>query len=177
MELIDRFGDLLAGRGDDGIRAELDGDTLCIDCGGCGQVPDIRSGECVRCVVGRISALGNADRIRLRAGRDLEVFGDAAEVLCDLASLDRLVRGAASSTGLRCGACEHSCKRIVEEVWEDFPEPRFGGVRGRLMGFRAEDRRCVDCIQATYRLLDQAEIGLEEIRRKTLRTGNTGGWR
>ncbi len=175
MELFERVGGLFAAK-DDGVRAGLDGDTLMIDCNGCSHQPDLCSAVCIRCAVARISALGNADRIRLRAGRDLEVSGAAAEVLCDLASLDRLVRDARGRTGIRCGGCEYAGRRIIGEAWEGFPEPCFAGARERLMRFRAEDRRCAGCIQRTYRLLDQAERGLENIRRRTLSAGSGGGF-
>ncbi|MDD2410627.1 MAG: hypothetical protein PHV81_03000 [Candidatus Methanomethylophilaceae archaeon] len=146
--------------------SEIEGDVLSIDCRDCGKIPDPGSAECIRCIVSRISENGCAVRIRLRTGRDTEISGPAAEVLCELSFIDR----SASSVGVRkmrrCGSCRYSCDRVVGIAWGAFPSPDFAGARGKLMSFRPSNSVCEVCVQKTYRALDQAELSISEVSKR-----------
>lgn len=154
----------------------LEEDVLSIDCRTCPYVPEMRSSECVRCVVHWISECGNPERIRLRTSRDLEISGTAAEILCDMASLDRSISLPGPATGRSCSGCPYTYQRIIDIAWQGFPDPFFESARNALMMFRAEDPECTNCIQKSYRALDQAEINLKNIRNKVRKSIARGGY-
>jgi len=155
--------------------AEIAEDVLSINCRSCTKVPDIRSSVCIRCMIHNISKYGNAERIRLRTSKDLELFGPAAEVLCDMAVFYGSAYPSASG-GKHCSDCRNSNSKIMEALWSEFPDPKFDSARGRLMSFRPEDSRCNLCIQKTYRSLDQAEHGINNLKKKiSMETARTGG--
>ncbi|MGE0015375.1 MAG: hypothetical protein AB7S83_04240 [Candidatus Methanomethylophilaceae archaeon] len=146
--------------------AKIDGDVLSIDCQDCRKVPDAGSAECIRCIVSKVSENGCASRIRLRTGRDTEISGPAAEVLCELSFIDRSTSSVGGGPMRRCGSCRHSCDRIVGIAWSAFPAPDFAGARGKLMSFRPSNGVCEVCVQKTYRALDQAELSISEISKR-----------
>ncbi|MDN5357717.1 MAG: hypothetical protein PWR17_886 [Candidatus Methanomethylophilaceae archaeon] len=148
-------------------RSKIDGDVLSIDCRDCGNVPDAGSAECIRCIVSNISENGCAARIRLRTGRDLEISGPAAEILCKLSFIDKSASSIGGSRTHRCRSCHYSCDKIVSIAWSSFPTPDFSGARGKLMSFRTANNICDVCIQKTYRVLDQAELSVSEISKRT----------
>jgi len=156
--------------------AELTEDVLSINCRVCNKVPDIRSPGCLRCMVHHISQHGSAGRIRLRTSKDLELFGPAADALCDLAVFYRSAAVKNNSGGKSCSDCSNSCYMIMGAVWSGFPDLNFDSARGRLMSFRPADGRCNLCIQKTYRALDQAEHGINNLKKKiSIETARTGG--
>ena len=151
-------------------------DTLCIDCRGCAQIPDVKSPDCIRCMVHNISQYGNAERIRMRTGRDLEISGVATELLCDLAFVDRSSQVVGRSENNRsCSNCDYSCEKIFDLAWQGFPDPYFEAARGRLLEFRPVERECATCIQKTYRALDQSELGLNNIKKRVSVLAIRGG--
>jgi len=155
---------------------EIIGETLCIDCRKCLQIPDIRSSDCVRCIVYNISKCGNSERIKLRTSKDVEISGIAAEILCDMAFLDRSAHTISrSEKSHSCNNCEFSCVNIFNVAWQGFPDPFFESARGKLLTFRPTNRDCDICLQKTYRALDQAELGLNNIKKKvSLEAAKTG---
>jgi len=159
------------------VNSELSEDVLSINCRRCGGVPEFRSPGCIRCVVRHIAQQGNAARIRLRTSKDMELFGPAAEILCELAVFHRSApAGTGKGDGRGCSDCINSCQRIMEVAWSSFPEPDFDSARGRLASFRPTDGRCNSCIQRTYRALDQAEHGINNLKKKiSVETARTGG--
>ncbi|MDR3074504.1 MAG: hypothetical protein LBU30_00500 [Candidatus Methanoplasma sp.] len=159
-----------------GFGSELVDDVLCIDCRGCRKVPDVGSSECLRCMIVNISRHGNAGRIRLRTSRDLELFGPAADALCEMAMLYGSMLPV-NKNGCRnaCSDCANSYQRIADMMWSGFPDPNFDSARGRLGSFKAPNAECSACIQKTYRALDQAELGIRNIRKKvSLETARSG---
>ena len=102
----------------------------------------------------------------MRTGRDIEISGPAAELLCELSFVDRSSSAVNTVKRGRCRACRYSEDRIMDIAWETFPEPDFAGARGRLMTFRTGNGVCDVCIQRTYRALDQAELSMSEISRR-----------
>ncbi|MDR0309591.1 MAG: hypothetical protein LBH88_02390 [Candidatus Methanoplasma sp.] len=157
--------------------AELEEDVLSINCRKCSKVPDFRSPECMKCIMHHISQQGNAGRIRLRTSKDLELFGPAAETLCEMAALYRPAAYGGSQGGSRaCSDCSSSCSKVMEIVWSGFPDPNFDSARGRLASFRPTESGCNTCLQRTYRALDQAELGMNNLRKKiSIETARTGG--
>lgn len=154
----------------------MEGDTLCIDCRNCMCVPEVKSAECIRCIVSAISECGNSERIRLRTGRDMEISGPSAAILCELAALDRsanVMNGFGRERG--CANCEFSCRNVFNVAWQGFPDPFFEAARNKLMSFRAEDPECATCMQRTYRALDQAELGLNNVKKKVTMLAARGG--
>jgi len=163
-------------KNNDTADAEIAEDVLSINCRNCSKVPDVRSPGCMRCIIFHISRNGNAERIRLRTSRDLELFGPATEILCEMAVFYGSVNTNKSNSGRSCSDCSNSHSKIMEILWSEFPNPNFDSARGRLMSFRPEDSRCNLCIQKTYRALDQAEHGMNNLKKKiTLETARTGG--
>jgi len=157
--------------------AELTEDVLSINCRGCTKAPDFTSPGCMRCIIFHISQLGSAGRIRLRTSKDMELFGPAADTLCELAGFYRSPSFSMNKGNSRaCSSCDHSCQKIMEIVWSGFPDPNFESARSRLMSFHQTDSRCNICIQKSYRALDQAELGMRNLKKKiSLETARTGG--
>ena len=157
--------------------AELKEDVLLINCRKCSSVPDFRSTGCVRCMMHHISKQGSAERIRLRTSKDIEIFGSAAETLCELAHLYRSTSLQVSKEGDRsCSECINSCPKIMEIVWSGFPDPNFDSARGRLASFRPSDIRCNTCIQRTYRAIEQTEHGVNKLKKRiSIEAARTGG--
>ena len=151
------------------VDAELSEDVLSISCRKCSKVPDLRSPVCMKCMIHHVSQQGNAGRIRLRTSRDLEVFGSAAEVLCELAVFYRSTAlNTSGANGRTCSDCANSCQKIMEIIWAGFPDPKFDSARGRLMSFHPAESKCNSCIQKTYRALDQAELGMNNLKKKVI---------
>jgi len=156
--------------------AELTEDVLSINCRRCNKVPDVRSPGCLRCMIHHVSQHGSAGRIRLRTSKDLELFGPAADAICELAVFYRSAAPGMSNGSKSCSNCSNSYPRIMEVVWSGFPDPNFDSARGRLMSFRPADNRCNHCIQKTYRALEQTEHGINNLKKKmSIETARTGG--
>ncbi|MCL1811598.1 MAG: hypothetical protein FWG41_05215 [Methanomassiliicoccaceae archaeon] len=145
--------------------SELIEDVLSISCRKCSKVPDFRSSGCMKCMIHHISVQGSAGRIRLRTSRDLELFGPAAEALCELAVFYRSA-SFITDGGRSCSDCANSCSKIMETAWSGFPDPNFDLARGKLMSFHPAEGKCNTCIQRTYRALDQAEHGINNLKKK-----------
>lgn len=155
---------------------ELTDDVLCIDCRCCSKVPDVRTNECMRCMVANISEYGNTGRIRLRTSRDLELSGSAAEMMCELAMLYRSTIPLSISDSRSCNDCNNSCRKVMEIIWSGFPDPNFDSARGRLTSFHPSKGECNTCIQRTYRTLDQTELGFNNLRKKiSMEIARNGG--
>ncbi|MCL1978591.1 MAG: hypothetical protein FWG60_00300 [Methanomassiliicoccaceae archaeon] len=175
--MIDSILSVMNRKGDIPTDAELSEDVLSINCRKCSKVPDFRSPNCLRCMIHHISLRGNAERIRLRTSKDIELFGPAAEALCELA----VFYGSAApihknKDGRSCSECANSCSKLMEIAWSGFPDPNFDSARGRLMSFRPTDSRCNICIQKTYRALDQAEFGINNLKKRiSVESARTGG--
>jgi hypothetical protein len=159
------------------VSTEIIDDILCIDCRRCNHVPEVRSNECIRCIISNLSNLGNANKVKLRTSRDLELSGSAVEILCDMASLDRSANSLSrSEKSHACSGCDHSCAKVFNVAWAGFPDPYFDAARSKLMTFKPSSRECEVCVQKTYRALDQTELGLKNVKRKAaLAVARTGG--
>jgi hypothetical protein len=145
-------------------RATMDGDMLQIDCVGCPRCPDMGAPDCIRCISRAIADHGNPERISLRTMRDLEYSGRAVGFLNEMAALDRMASAVdPGSKGPHCRNCEHSCVRIFGIAWGSFPRPDFYAARSVLKEFTPPRPECSSCVQKTYRTLDQAELGFENV--------------
>ena len=175
MEIRSIFS-AMSKRHSDAANAELTENVLSINCRKCSKAPDIRSSGCMRCMIHHISQQGSAERIRLRTSKDLELFGPAAEALCEVAVFYRAASMSMNGGGKSCSNCANSCSKIMEIAWSGFPDPNFDSARGKLMSFRPADSSCNLCIQKTYRALDQAEHGMNNLKKKiSIETARTGG--
>lgn len=146
---------------------------LTVNCRGCGQFPDVGSPVCIRCMTAFISKNGTADRIQLKAGKDTEVSGPAAEILCDLAMLNR--PDYQVSGGKACESCMRSPSKVLEAAWADFPDPSFSSVAGSLYSDYRDGPECALCLQRTHSALLSADANMEKIRKKAaLLTENKG---
>jgi len=155
--------------------SELDEDVLSINCRKCNKVPDFRSPGCMKCIIHHISQQGSAGRIRLRTSKDLELFGPAAEALCELAVFYGFT-ALGAGRGRSCSDCANSCPRIMEIVWSGFPDPNFDSARGRLATFQPPDGGCAACVKRTHRALDQAEHGMNDLKKRiSIEAARTGG--
>jgi hypothetical protein len=147
--------------------SEIIEDTLCINCRDCKSAPNIRSAECMKCMVNGIAIQGNVDKIKLRTSKDMELSGQAVEILCDIANTRRYaLLYHEQSSSRACSGCDHSRKKILDIAWMSFPEPNFDTARNKLMTSNSSESSCSLCIQKTYRTVDQAELGMENIRKK-----------
>lgn len=157
--------------------AGLEEEVLSINCRKCDMAPDFRSPNCLKCIIYHISQQGNAGRIRLRTSRDMELFGPAAEILCELSVFYRSTAlDIRKGDGRPCADCGNSCSKIMSIVWSGFPDPSFDSARGRLATFHPSDGKCSACIQKTYRALDQAELGINNLKKKiSIESARTGG--
>ena len=156
--------------------AELTEDVLSINCRKCSKVPDVKSQGCLRCMIHHVAQQGSAGRIRLRTSKDLELFGPAAEAICELAVFYRPAAPCTNGGGKSCSNCNNSFQNVMGIVWSGFPDPNFDSARGRLMSFHPADSRCNHCIQKTYRALDQMEHGINNLKKKiSIEAARTGG--
>ena len=146
--------------------SKKDGDVLSIDCRDCGRIPDAACAECIKCIVTEMNEHGYVARVRMRTGRDIEISGPAAEILCELSFIDKSSSAIRIKKKGRCKSCNYSGDKIVDIAWESFPSPDFAGARGKLMSFKTGKNVCEICVQKTYRALDQAELSISEISEK-----------
>lgn len=154
----------------------LNDDVLCIDCRSCKKIPNVRSPDCMKCMVINIAEYGNAGRIRLRTSRDLEISGTAAEMMCELSMLYRSMMTSSVNGNRSCGDCGNSCGKVLDILWAGFPDPNFDSARNMMMSFRPSKSECNSCMQRTYRILDQTELGFNNFRKKiSLETARNGG--
>lgn len=142
-----------------------DSDTLCIDCKGCQQIPDAGSPVCINCVCSAVFRHGTADRIKLSAGKDTEISGPAAEIICELAQIGKPV--SVVPDGRKCAKCPRSPERLFDAVWSEFPDPSFGSAYARLYVDGREPPECAACMQRTYSMLKSSEDEMGKIKEKT----------
>ena len=156
------------------VKAELDpSGILMIHCRECTAYPDAGSPACVRCITSSMSRVGTADRVQLKAGKDTEISGPAAEILCDMASLSRVMLPA--SAGPRCASCARSPEKVMSSAWSDFPEPSFKAAADRLYTEPGDGPGCANCLQRTHSALMIAEANMERVRRKASRIAAAKG--
>ncbi|MEE3400928.1 MAG: hypothetical protein VZQ28_03080 [Methanomethylophilus sp.] len=139
---------------------------LRVHCRGCDQVPDAGSPACIRCITAAISSEGAAERIWLEGGKDTEIHGPAAEILCDLAQIRTVLR---PSDGRRCSSCGRSPERVIGDAWADFPDPSFASACDRLYSLRDDSPECTACLQRTRAALMMADDGMARVREKAAR--------
>lgn len=164
MESI--FGlDRLFGHAEEPPPAEVCDDLLTIDCRGCGYAPVPGSRECLGCMVERMSAVGGADRLILRTGRDTEISGRAGMAVREAASLRRWSMPQEPPKG-RCRACPVSRHGILSRAWERFPEGMTDGLAEEALSQVPERDGCRECVESTVRALAQLDEGMAEILSK-----------
>lgn len=155
---------------DDGREAEiipsrLDATgTLNIDCKACGREPDPRTNECIRCISAAVSAEGAGDRIILHKIRDMQITGDAAELICDLSSV--MSAPVRDPDDRQCSDCPRRPSEIMEELWSGFPNPKFSECASKVWVGPGEDPECVICLQRTSMHIRNAEKGMSAIRER-----------
>lgn len=176
MNMMEKLHSAILKKNADPRNLEITGNMLHIDCRDCGRMPDVGSPACVRCMVSAVSEKGSVDRIRLRSGKDTEISGAAAEVLCEMAFIERSMHSTSESSGMHgCRSCGFSCAEMLDTAWAGFPDPCFDDARAKLMVFRPQNRDCENCMQKTYRALEQAELGFRGVRGKLLQKAGNGG--
>ena len=147
--------------------------NLVVSCRGCDQFPDAGSPTCIRCITSAISTEGVSDRIQLKAGKDTDISGQAAEVLCDLAQLRRATLPTNGTR--RCSACMRSPVRVMGDAWADFPDPSFAAACDRLYSLAGDGPECAACLQRTHSALRMAEDNMERVREKAARIASGKG--
>ena len=155
--------------------AQMNGESgsLIISCSGCGQLPDPSTPACARCICEAIASEGPAERIRLSGTRDTEISGNAAQILCGLATLSIPVVN--DMQGKRCSNCSRSPSNILETAWADFPEPSIAPAMSRLYSDAGDGPECTVCMQKTYAALKKAEEDLTDIRSRASAMARNGG--
>ena len=148
-----------------GPEVEIVHGTVRIDCRKCSMVPNAGSPVCVRCMMDVLYEHGGTERIQLRSGKDTEISGRAAELLCDMALLGRDIRPVPS--GKMCDGCKRECNRLLRAAWREFPEPAFSAARSELVPVSSDRPECTECMRRTSAALDAAEQNMEEMRRET----------
>ncbi|MDR3282806.1 MAG: hypothetical protein LBS92_04255 [Candidatus Methanoplasma sp.] len=146
-------------------KSELIDDALCIDCRGCVRAPEIRSNECVRCIVRHMADNGSASKVRMRTALDTELSGPAVDILGELASIYRSASSMKRSEDSRsCRTCDHSCKMVFSAAWAGFPDPYFDAARSSLARIKTTSSECTVCVKKTLRAIDQAELCLGKVK-------------
>lgn len=168
MEL--RIG--LPGRASAAPPAEMDGDSLVIDCRGCELTPVPGSDECIRCMVERMCETGGAERVVLRTGLDTEISGRAGRVLKEVASLRRWSIPTGRPRG-RCRSCPVSRAAVMGDVWRGFPQCDLEGRAADLLAMVPDREGCPGCVGSTVRAMRQLSEGLEGIE-GSMGTGRSG---
>ncbi|MGI6009265.1 MAG: hypothetical protein ACOX8X_03970 [Methanomethylophilus sp.] len=140
---------------------------LKIRCRGCDQFPDAGSPACVRCIASAISSEGAAERIWLEGGKDTEIHGPAAEILCNLAQLKMV--NVPNGGGKRCASCPRSPARIIGDAWADFPDPSFASACDRLYSASDDGPECATCLQRTRSALLMADGSMRKVKAKAAR--------
>ncbi|MDR3206014.1 MAG: hypothetical protein LBT41_02810 [Candidatus Methanoplasma sp.] len=162
---IDSLLSIIGRKAEAGGKAELTDDVLCIDCRGCVRTPEVRSNECIRCIVRQMAEKGSAGKVRMRTALDTELSGPAAEILGELASIYRSASSMKQSEKSRsCGTCDHSCKKVFNAAWVGFPDPYFGAARNSLACVKPSSAECAACVRKTLRAIDQAELCLGRVK-------------
>ncbi len=142
--------------------ATVSGGSLMMNCSGCRYAPDPGTAECLKCMVSTMCSVGSSDRIVLRTGRDVEISGRSGKAVKDTASVMRWSRPQEEERG-RCRVCELSRRKVMEEVWDSFPDDSVAAAEARLGGKRPSGKDCDMCVLRTRRALEQIDRGLREI--------------
>ncbi len=142
--------------------AEVVGDSIIIDCRGCGLMPVPGSSECIACMVGSMCRTGGAERVVLRTGKDTEISGIAGRMVKEVSSLRRWSIPVDQPKG-RCRACPLSRQQVMSEAWELFPDGDVSTIRAPLASEVPDREECRVCTVSTLRALDQMEDGIRSI--------------
>ncbi len=145
--------------------AAISGGTLVINCSQCIYAPDPGTAECIRCMVSTMCSVGSTDRIVLRTGKDMEISGHSGRVVKDTASVMRWSFPQEEEKG-RCRMCELSRKKVMDEVWDSFPNEAIVSAEARLQGKHPQGKDCDMCILRTRRALEQIDMGLKDIEER-----------
>ena len=164
----ERIGRLMSGlrKDKETVQCSVEGNAMIIDCSGCELMPEPGTPECMRCMVDRMSGCGGTERIILRTGKDLEISGNSAKAIRGIASLKRW-SVPLKERDRRCRRCGTSRTRVMNVVWESFPDPGFHSAK-ELLGTASKDESCASCLRLTARALEQLESDLERIRLELL---------
>ena len=139
----------------------MDDDALVIDCRSCTYAPEPASKECFRCMVDSMSCIGGADRIIMRAGKDIEVSGKSGEAIRKLASLKKWSIPM-KDTSKDCRRCDRSRRDIFSSLWEGFPDMDFGSAIKTLETGDFKDG-CSDCVRSSRRALEQLRCDIDSV--------------
>ena len=167
--MVQTFKDLLdrAFRKKNTEIAQMDGDTMIINCLDCGFTPEPGTKECFRCMVNNMSELGGSDRIILRAGKDMEISGRSGYLIRDIASMRRWSIPLDNGKG-KCRKCVCSRKEVMLNLWDSFPEMEFTHAYSTLDQDGHSDG-CDNCIKASIRAVEQLEEDMERLRQSLAR--------
>lgn len=157
------------GRGKEDDETDLPGTAsrnsagvLCISCTGCERSPDVCEPYCIRCISCAVASEGAGDRIRMTAGKDTEVTGPAAELVCRLSAL--MTMPVTDPRDPRCTDCTSRPTVVMSSIWDTFPEPAFATARSSVRVAPTDDPECVACMQRTMVMVDSSEKAMDEIR-------------
>lgn len=137
---------------------------LHINCRGCERYTDCCSPDCISCMCEAIAKNGTAEKIRLESAKDTEISGRAAELVCDLARINRPL--ILMPKGRKCAKCPRHPEAIISSTWAEFPDPHFRNACSRLYSDRNDGPECAVCLQKTYTALNSADAEMERIRTK-----------
>ncbi len=155
------------------LRKEADGNVpgtasrdpsgaLVVDCRGCARKPSVCEQACLRCMAGAVSLEGDSDRIRLSAGRDVEVTGRTAEAVC---LMSRLLSSPVEDPGRPgCADCPRRPTVVLDAAMQDFPEPSFSRARAMVVKHPDDEPECSACMQMTASILTVSEDTMDRIR-------------
>ncbi len=136
--------------------------TVAVNCRGCTRRPSVTEQPCLRCMAAAITLQGDADRIRMCAGKDTEVTGRTARAVC---LMSRLFSSPAEDPGKsECADCPRRPTAVVDAALQDFPEPSFQRARVMTLKRPEDDPECTACMQMSSALLSTMEEAMDRIR-------------
>ena len=142
-------------------RTTFEGDSLIINCRGCDYRPEPASRECLICMVDNLCRHGDAKRIVLRTGMDMEISGRSGEALRKIASLKRWSIPEPSKER-SCRNCSTSRTIIMTDLWDTFPDLDFDAASSALMAIPQQEE-CAKCFRSSDRAIIQLKRDIDRV--------------
>ncbi len=136
--------------------------AVVIRCRGCSRRPSATDQACIRCMAAAVSLQGDADRIRMSGGKDVEVTGRTAQAVCLMSLL--LSSPVEDPDRPKCSDCPRRPSMVLEAAMQDFPEPSFQRARVLALKRPDDEPECTACLQMSSSILTASEEVMDRIR-------------
>ena len=136
--------------------------AVVVHCRGCDRKPSVTDQTCIRCMVAAVSLQGDADRIRMSGGRDVEVTGRTARTVCLMSRL--LSSPVEDPDRPKCSDCPRRPTLVLDAAMQDFPEPSFQRARVLTLKRPDDEPECAACVQMSSSIITASEEVMDRIR-------------